>query len=290
MRIEHMQYASCRLSLKLSISVLVPSLTEDPTPLAENPYYPEFERDKEPAPFLTPTTSDPKQTPSTPMQQQPNSVVDYVSSTQNSVSDKPTAANAIKSSIADETKNSFYSSRKPTTNSIANATTNHDTTELTRKSLNANMETTQMALHSPKTTEVMPISLDSQNNTKNTEKTLSTTKPLHTTSSIKLKAAPVAAANKPSQIKTSEDQERSRLELQPLNLKKSYDNDRDVESSLALNTRNALKVRTPGQDLLEWCKEITKNYPSVKVTNLTTSWRNGMAFCAVVHHFHPDLM
>lgn len=215
------------------------------------------------------------------MQQQPNSVVDYVSSKQKSVSDKPT--------IAGETKNSFYSSRKPTTNFIANGTTNDDNTELTRKSLNANVEATQMAVHSPKTTEVMSISLDSQNNAKNTEKSLSTTKSLQNTSSIKLNAA-ASATNKPSQIRTSEDQERSRLELQPLNLKKSYDNDRDVESSLALSTRNALKVRTPGQDLLEWCKEITKNYPSVKVTNLTTSWRNGMAFCAVVHHFHSDLM
>lgn len=47
---------------------------------------------------------------------------------------------------------------------------------------------------------------------------------------------------------------------------------------------------TPGQDLLQWCKEITMNYPGVKVTNLTTSWRNGLAFCAVIHHFRPDLM
>lgn len=45
-----------------------------------------------------------------------------------------------------------------------------------------------------------------------------------------------------------------------------------------------------GQDLLEWCKEMTKGYPGVKVTNLTTSWRNGMAFCALIHHFKPELM
>ncbi len=47
---------------------------------------------------------------------------------------------------------------------------------------------------------------------------------------------------------------------------------------------------TPGQDLLQWCKEITHQYPGVKVTNLTTSWRNGLAFCAIIHHFRPDLM
>ena len=47
---------------------------------------------------------------------------------------------------------------------------------------------------------------------------------------------------------------------------------------------------TPGEDLLQWCKDITCNYAGVKVTNLTTSWRNGLAFCAIIHHFRPDLM
>lgn len=50
------------------------------------------------------------------------------------------------------------------------------------------------------------------------------------------------------------------------------------------------ELTTPGQNLLEWCKEITKDYPGVKVTNLTTSWRNGLAFCAIIHYFRPDLM
>lgn len=54
--------------------------------------------------------------------------------------------------------------------------------------------------------------------------------------------------------------------------------------------KNQQKLSTPGQDLLEWCKEMTKNYTGVKVTNLTTSWRNGMAFCALIHHFEPDLI
>lgn len=56
--------------------------------------------------------------------------------------------------------------------------------------------------------------------------------------------------------------------------------------------KNDSKVQesTPGQDLLEWCKEVTKDYAGVKVTNLTTSWRNGMAFCAVIHHFRQDLV
>lgn len=69
-----------------------------------------------------------------------------------------------------------------------------------------------------------------------------------------------------------------RLTLQPLNFKQA--NGKTLH----------MKETTPGQDLLEWCKEVTREYQGVKVTNLTTSWRNGMAFCAVLHHFRPDLV
>uniref|UniRef100_A0A1I8P0J3 EH domain-binding protein 1 n=1 Tax=Stomoxys calcitrans TaxID=35570 RepID=A0A1I8P0J3_STOCA len=129
-----------------------------------------------------------------------------------------------------------------------------------------------------------------------------------------------------------------RPELQPLNLKKSYESieptppshisashnskSTNSQSNTTLNSSNnrtsttnstnsnghlslsnggqnnslkpvekiILKENTPGQDLLEWCKEVTKEYPNVKVTNLTTSWRNGMAFCAIIHHFEPNLI
>ncbi|XP_041656769.1 EH domain-binding protein 1-like protein 1 isoform X5 [Cheilinus undulatus] len=42
------------------------------------------------------------------------------------------------------------------------------------------------------------------------------------------------------------------------------------------------------QSLLQWCQNITNGYRGVKVTNFSTSWRNGLAFCALLHHFHPD--
>ncbi|XP_032454100.1 EH domain-binding protein 1 isoform X4 [Nasonia vitripennis] len=69
-----------------------------------------------------------------------------------------------------------------------------------------------------------------------------------------------------------------RASLRPLDLKKPN------------TSGHRMRDITPGQDLLEWCKEVTKDYQGVKVTNLTTSWRNGMAFCAVIHHFRPDLI
>ncbi|XP_071235345.1 EH domain-binding protein 1-like protein 1 isoform X11 [Salvelinus alpinus] len=45
---------------------------------------------------------------------------------------------------------------------------------------------------------------------------------------------------------------------------------------------------TSSQSLLEWCQEATKEHKGIKITNFSTSWRNGLAFCALLHHFHPD--
>ncbi|XP_071334293.1 EH domain-binding protein 1-like protein 1 isoform X14 [Trachinotus anak] len=45
---------------------------------------------------------------------------------------------------------------------------------------------------------------------------------------------------------------------------------------------------TSSQSLLEWCQEVTQGHKGVKITNFSTSWRNGLAFCAILHHFHPE--
>ncbi|KAF7649493.1 hypothetical protein LDENG_00140600, partial [Lucifuga dentata] len=54
------------------------------------------------------------------------------------------------------------------------------------------------------------------------------------------------------------------------------------------NAEHPESLVTSSQSLLEWCKEVTQGHKGVKITNFSTSWRNGLAFCALLHHFHPE--
>ncbi|KAG9509355.1 Smoothelin [Fragariocoptes setiger] len=40
--------------------------------------------------------------------------------------------------------------------------------------------------------------------------------------------------------------------------------------------------------LLHWCYMKTKDYDNVRIENFSSSWSNGLAFCALLHKFFPD--
>ncbi|KAJ8269398.1 hypothetical protein COCON_G00120050 [Conger conger] len=42
------------------------------------------------------------------------------------------------------------------------------------------------------------------------------------------------------------------------------------------------------QKILQWCQNKTRNYEGVCIENFSSSWCDGLAFCALVHRFFPD--
>ena len=44
------------------------------------------------------------------------------------------------------------------------------------------------------------------------------------------------------------------------------------------------------EDLIVWSRKCIQGYHGVTIHNFTTSWRSGLAFSAIIHHFHPELL
>ncbi|XP_075960001.1 smoothelin-like 1 [Anarhichas minor] len=54
-------------------------------------------------------------------------------------------------------------------------------------------------------------------------------------------------------------------------------------SSAAAATGASIK-----QKMLQWCRSKTRNYDGVDIENFSSSWCDGLAFCALIHRFFPD--
>ncbi|KAM4720716.1 F-actin-monooxygenase MICAL2 isoform 2-T2 [Rhinophrynus dorsalis] len=53
-------------------------------------------------------------------------------------------------------------------------------------------------------------------------------------------------------------------------------------------TRHESDIRP--NKLLVWCQKQTEGYRNVNVINLTSSWKSGLALCAIIHRFRPELI
>ncbi|XP_053341700.1 smoothelin-like isoform X1 [Clarias gariepinus] len=75
-----------------------------------------------------------------------------------------------------------------------------------------------------------------------------------------------------------------RMNSEP-NRDKSVESKPKVRRSQSFNTSSASGIK---QLLLEWCRSKTIGYQQIDIHNFSSSWSDGMAFCALVHSFFPN--
>ncbi|TMS14245.1 Smoothelin-like protein 2 [Larimichthys crocea] len=75
-----------------------------------------------------------------------------------------------------------------------------------------------------------------------------------------------------------------RMNTEPTKPKDSKDSKPKLKRSQSFGMSSASGIK---QILLEWCRSKTIGYQNIDLQNFSSSWSDGMAFCALVHSFFP---
>ncbi|XGW21562.1 hypothetical protein V3C99_004485 [Haemonchus contortus] len=61
-------------------------------------------------------------------------------------------------------------------------------------------------------------------------------------------------------------------------------------SSQVSESLHASDASSARDALLQWARKVTSGYPRVNVTNFSSSWKDGLAFNAILHRYRPNLI
>lgn len=76
--------------------------------------------------------------------------------------------------------------------------------------------------------------------------------------------------------------------LSPVSYKKPPPSERPLLRAQTVGSGLGFNKQSKKAMLLRWCQRETLEYENVRIQNFDTSFSDGLAFCALIHHFVPD--